>query len=320
MFTFQSFFKKPFVLRRGSNNFIKWDGDPYKAQIRFDAVYQADNVSFTPLASSLSLSDQLQNYRGDVNVIAQLSGDLFRPAFNFKIEMPENSPAANDPSLMFGLQQIERNPNEMNKQVTYLIVFNSFAPFEGSSAGYRPLNEFAYSTLSGILFGGVNRLLNQQLSKLFNNNDLSFNFTGSLYNPDLLGVNNNGFNLQANAGISIGLPIHDRVQVTFGGTFNIPIGDAYGQTNLNQEFRLFPDVNVDILINQSGSVRATFFYNQSPTFFGAGSAGDPNRRAGAKVSYRKEFNSIRELLFGKQKGHKKDTTNKVSDSTNVTSQ
>src|SRR3712207_7865228 len=51
---------------RGANNYIEWTGDPYKAQIRFDAVYQADNVSFTPLASSLSLSDQLQNYRGDV--------------------------------------------------------------------------------------------------------------------------------------------------------------------------------------------------------------------------------------------------------------
>ena len=320
LFTFQSFFKKPFVLRRGSNNFIKWDGDPYNAQIRFDAVYQADNVSFTPLASSLSLSDQLQNYRGDVNVIAQLSGDLFRPAFNFKLEVPENSPAANDPSLMFGLQQIERNPNEINKQVTYLIVFNSFAPYEGNSSNYRPLNEFAYSTLSGLLFGGVNRLLNQQLSKLFNNNDLSFNFTGSLYNPDLLG-RDRGFNLQANAGISIGLPLNDRVQVTFGGTFNIPIGDTYGQSNLNQEFRLFPDVNVDLLINQSGSIRATFFYNQSPAVFpGAGSAGDPNRRAGAKISYRKEFNSIRELIFGKHRGNEKDTTKKRMDSTTVIGQ
>ncbi len=307
LFTFQSFFKKPFVLRRGANNYIEWTGDPYKAQIRFDAVYQADNVSFTPLAGSLSLSDQFQNYRGDVNVVAQLSGELFRPDFNFKIEFPENSPANNDPSLAFGIQQIEKDPNEINKQVTYLIVFNSFAPYESNNTSYRPLNEFAYSTLSGLLFGGVNRLLNQQLSKIFRNNDLTFNFTGSLYNRDLVGQAAGDFKInQANAGVSIGLPLNDRVQVTFGGTFNIPIGDSYGQTNFDQEFRLFPDVNVDLLINRSGSIRATFFYNQSPSIFpGTGSAGDPNRRAGAKISYRKEFNSIREFLFGKPNGYKR---------------
>ncbi|WP_148661265.1 translocation/assembly module TamB domain-containing protein [Flavisolibacter tropicus] len=320
LFTFQSFFKKPFVLRPGSNNYIEWTGDPYKAQIRFDAVYQADNVSFTPLANSLSLSDRYQNFRGDVNVITQLSGDLFRPSFSFKIEVPENSPAANEPSLLFGLQQIERNPNEINKQVTYLIVFNSFAPYENSAGGYKPLNEFAYSTLSGLLFGGVNRLLNQQLSKLLGNNDVSFNFTGSLYNPDLLNQDK-GLNLQANAGVSIGVPLNDRIQVTFGGTFNIPISE-YGQSNLNQQFRLFPDVNVNMLLNQSGSIRATFFYNQSPSLFpGSGPAGDPDRRAGAKVSYRKEFNSLSEFLFGKKKGTPKakvkDSTSKASDSTTV---
>jgi hypothetical protein len=33
LFTFQSFFKKPFVLRQGANNYIEWSGDPYKANI-----------------------------------------------------------------------------------------------------------------------------------------------------------------------------------------------------------------------------------------------------------------------------------------------
>lgn len=325
LFTFQSFFKKPFVLRRGSNNYIEWTGDPYKAQIRFDAVYQANNVSFTPLATSLSLSDQFQNYRGDVNVVAQLSGELFRPNFNFKLEFPENSPAHNDPSLTFGIQQIEKNPNEINKQVTYLIVFNSFAPYESNTTSYRPLNEFAYSTLSGLLFGGVNRLLNQQLSKLLRNNDLTFNFTGSLYNRDLVAINGERGSFipnQANAGISIGLPLNDRIQVTFGGTFNIPIGDAE-QRDFNQEFRLFPDVNVDLLINRSGSIRATFFYNQSPAlFFGSGATGDPNQRAGAKISYRKEFNSIREFLFGKPKGKRKEVSANTTgtDTTTVANQ
>ena len=56
VYTFQSFFKKPFVLRKGANNYIEWTGDPYTAQIKFDAIYVAENVNFAPLASSLSLA------------------------------------------------------------------------------------------------------------------------------------------------------------------------------------------------------------------------------------------------------------------------
>jgi hypothetical protein len=236
LFTFQSFFKKPFELRKGGVNYIEWNGDPYDAQIRFDAVYQAKNVSFTPLATSLSLDQQFNRYRGDVNVIAKLSGELFRPTFNFKIDFPENSIANSNPSLAFGIQQIERNPNEINKQVTYLIVFNSFAPFESGQASYNPLNEFAYSTISGLFFGEVNRRLNQLLSKILRNNDLTFNFTGSLYNRNLISQSR-GFNInQATAGVSVGLPLlNDRVQITFGGTFDVPLG-----ADIEQKFRLFP--------------------------------------------------------------------------------
>ncbi|MEJ7912740.1 MAG: hypothetical protein WKF70_06275, partial [Chitinophagaceae bacterium] len=155
VYTFQSFFKKPFVLRRSSNNYIEWTGDPYTAQINFEAVYTAENVSFAPLASSLQLSN-FDSYREDVYVVAQFSGELFRPTFNFKLEFPDNSRARNDPSLTFGIQQIEKNTNEINKQVTYLIVTNSFAPFESNVTGYNPLNEFAYSTISGLFFGEIN--------------------------------------------------------------------------------------------------------------------------------------------------------------------
>jgi hypothetical protein len=53
LFTFQSFFKKPFVLRKNGNNYIEWTGDPYAATIRFEAGYQANDVSLAPLASRI---------------------------------------------------------------------------------------------------------------------------------------------------------------------------------------------------------------------------------------------------------------------------
>ena len=304
LFTFQSFFKKPFQLRPNGNNFIEWTGDPYTAQIQFDAVYRAENVSFTPLASSLSLNDQIKNYRGDVNVVALLSGELFKPTFTFKLEFPENSAAFTDPTLAFGIQQIEKNANELNKQVTYLIVFNSFAPYESTSS-YNPLNEFAYSTISGLFFGEINKRLNQLLSKILKNNELTFNFTGSLYNRNPIDQSSKGFKInQTDFNVSFGRSfLNERAQILVGGTLDVPI-----ESDLEQSIRLFPDVSLELLINKSGTLRATFFYSQNPDFvFGSAQASGRNQKAGAKLSYRKEFPSLANIFLGRPKGKRKDT-------------
>ncbi|HVE60851.1 MAG TPA: translocation/assembly module TamB domain-containing protein, partial [Chitinophagaceae bacterium] len=299
LFTFQSFFKKPFVLRAGANNYIEWTGDPYTANIRFEAVYRAENVNFAPLGASLDL-DNLQNYRGDVNVVATLTGELFKPTFTFKLEFPENI-TNNNPSLTFGIQQIENNQNEINKQVTYLIVFNSFAPYQTSFTS--SLNELAYSTISGLLFGEVNKRLNQLLSKILRNDDVTFNFTGSVYNRNLIDRNTRGFDInQTDLNFSVGYPLfNDRVQITFGGTFDIPL-----ESDIEQSIRLFPDVNISLLINKSGTVRATFFYTQTadPLIGGSNLNTLRTQRAGVKLSYRKEIESL-SALFGKKKAKKK---------------
>jgi hypothetical protein len=304
LFTFQSFFKKPFVLRKGSGSFIEWTGDPYAARIQFDAQYTAKNVSFAPLINTLALNDtRLEKQRGDVNVVALLTGELFHPQFQFRLEFPESSNQINNnPVVAYGLQQIEKNPNEINKQVTYLIVFNSFAPYEsGQQTTYSALNEFAYSTISGMFFGEVNRRLNQLLSKILGNNNFTFNFTGSLYNRNLIDQNAKGFKInQSNLNVSVSAPlVKERVQITFGSTFDVPI-----QSDIQQTIQIFPDVSVDWLINKTGSIRATFFYSQSPDLLVSGTTTNSsihNHRAGVKLSYRKEFSSIKDLFTGRNK-------------------
>lgn len=298
LFTFQSFFQKFFEVRKGSNSFIEWTGDPYAARIQFDAVYRAKNVSFAPLVNTLALNDtRLEKERGDVNVIALLTGELFHPDFKFSLEFPENSRINTNPVVAYGLQQIEKNPNEINKQVTYLIVFNSFAPYEQQTT-YRALNEFAYSTISGMFFGEVNRRLNDLLSRILGNNNFTFNFTGSLYNRNLIDQNAKGFKInQGNLDVSVSAPlIKERVQITFGTTFDVPI-----QSDIQQTIQVFPDVSVDWLINKTGSIRATFFYSQTPDLLTGTQTTTKNQRAGVKLSYRKEFNSIKDLFTSKKK-------------------
>ncbi|HEX2535332.1 MAG TPA: translocation/assembly module TamB domain-containing protein, partial [Chitinophagaceae bacterium] len=290
VFTFQSFFKKPFVLRKGGNSFIKWTGDPYDADIRFDAMFQAVDVNFTPLNNTLNVGTGTKNLRDDVNVIAVLTGKLFRPIFNFDLEFP-NPTLSNNPGVQFGLQQIKQNPNELNKQVTYLIVFNSFAPIENtSSAGANTLYEFSYNTLSGLLFGEVNKRLNQLLSRILRNNDLSVNFTGSLYNRSLVQNQRGGFNInQGNVNVNVNMPLlNDRFQISFGSTVDIPLQSVNSQVT---QVHFLPDVALEWLINKSGSIRATFFYRQNLDFLGS-NEGLRTVRSGASIAYRREFDRL----------------------------
>jgi hypothetical protein len=199
------------------------------------------------------------------------------------------------------IQQIERNTNELNKQVTYLIVFNSFAPFENSGTTVNPLNEFAYSTISGLFFGEVNKRLNQLLSKILRNNDLTVNFTGSLYNSDPVPQTSRAvLPNQSNLNINVGLPLmKERLLVTLGSSFDIPL-----QSNQQQSFQLLPDVMVEFLINKSGTIRATFFYRQTPDY--GAIANNQTQRAGANLAYRRDFNSLSEFLLNRKKGNRKN--------------
>lgn len=321
LFTFQTFFKKPFTLKPNANNFIRWSGDPYNAQVNLQAVYNAENVRFAPLVQSLALNDsRLERARGDVYVAVTLTGALFQPKFDFKLDFPETSPVRSNPSFAYGLQQIEGNPNEITKQVTYLIVFNAFAPYQtGEGQGSNVINDFTFTTLSGLLFSQVNKVLNQVLGRVLANNKVTLNFSGSLYNRDLVTQTNRGFGINTTSfNLSLSAPAGDRVQITFGGTFDVPI-PGNNSNDINQRIYLYPDVSVDVLINKSGSIRATFFYTQSPDVVVSGAYVNPikSQRAGAKLSYRKEFNSLREL-FSRRKKPVADSTRVNAEATDPT--
>ena len=86
LFTFQSFFKKPFELRKDAENYIEWNGDPMDANIKFEALYKAERVSFAPLARLKQISSGASNARGDVYVVAKLSEKLFKPKIEFSLD------------------------------------------------------------------------------------------------------------------------------------------------------------------------------------------------------------------------------------------
>ncbi len=109
----------------------------------------------------MNLDQAIARQRENVYVVVKLTGDLFKPNFKFELDFPPNSITKNDFAVASNIQQMEKNDNEINRQVTYLIVFNSFAPPENGQGG-GVLGEFTNSTISsisGIFFNEINRKL-----------------------------------------------------------------------------------------------------------------------------------------------------------------
>ena len=305
VFTFQSVFKRPFELKKDAVNFIEWSGDPYKANIRLEAQYKASKVSFAPLANSFSLDNRVLSAREDVYVTALLTGDLFKPNIEFSLDFPENSIVNSDQTLSFNIQQLQNNSNELNKQVSYLIVFNSFAPVEnglsGSSIG-STLSEFATSTVSGIISNVINNELNKRLAQILKSDKYKVNFSGSLYNKNPFGEGgSSSFALGSSFGLSFSGPLFtDRIIFSVGGNLDAPL-----QSDVQQEVQLLPDITIEVLINKSGTVRATFFHKQNIDYL-TGTTGTTNtksQRTGASLAYKKDFNHLGDL-FNKKKRNK----------------
>jgi hypothetical protein len=210
------------------------------------------------------------------------------------------------------IQQMENNPNEINRQVTYLIVFNSFAPQEtqsaqsaGSASFGSTLNEFTYSTissLSGLFFNEINKKLNSELSKILKTDNVSVNFSGSVYNRNLLDQQSSSFNInQSTVGVNVPISMFkDRFVLTLGSTLDVPL-----QSTIQQNVQFLPDVTAEWLINESGSIRASFFYRQNLDYLTTSSTGAARtKRTGANIAYRKEFDSLSQFFESKKKKKK----------------
>lgn len=297
LFTFQSFFKKPFEIRKGNNNYIEWTGDPYDATIKFEAVYRADRVSFAPLASTLNLTSNVSNSRSDVYVVARLTDKLFQPSLAFYLDFPANSVANSNPELGLMLRQLQQNVNELNRQVTYLIVFNSFAPNEiGGSLAGTGVN---VSTISGMLLSVLSDQINKLFTNLLKSDKYHINLNTSLYNRNLLASSPTALNLGSNVNFSIGRSfLNNRFVISTGLGLDAPIG--LGSTSsVQQSILLLPDVTMEWLVNSTGTIRASFFYRTNADYLTASSNSTAfrSRRAGVSLSLKRES----DRLFGRNK-------------------
>ena len=314
-FNFQSLVTKPFILEEGAGNFIEWNGDPLDARINIEAKYITKEVRFSDLTSGLSknsvgnFSDIVQTYRGNVYVIAKLTGKLSQPIIDFKLLFPAESPINNDITAASFLKRIESDKNELLKQITYLIVLNSFAPY-GENRVNTSGNSLIGNTLSSVFASKLNNIVANTLSKIMGKN-LSIDFNASFYSSaDLLSGNSSILNSfersQVNLKIGTGL-FNNKVIITFGSDFDFKFANNSAvNSSIAGGFQYLPNVKVEFILSKDRRLKAIVFYNNLPD---PTTPSGQRNRSGASLSYQRDFNR----LLGKKPEVVKDSMNIQAD-------
>ena len=285
-FNFQTFLKKYFTVNSGS---ITWNGDPLKAQIDIVAQYLASNVDFSNISSVLSSSSNAQtfNQKGDLIILAHLTKTLLKPEIDFEFELPETSPLKTDFFVVKRLQQFQEDKNDLNKQVTSLLLFNTFISntqgFLNASSGYNVLS----STIGGVVSNLVSGFFNNFLQKYVKNTSLYFDLNSSLgSSPVDLQANVAQLQAAAKSGFIFTL-LNGRLIISAG--VNVDYNNPYIYNRSNNVF-VTPDITVEFLVTRDGRVRVVGFNRTNYDLLGE------RNKTGTNLSYRKDFDKLSELF------------------------
>jgi len=307
-FSFQSFIKKPFVFMQGADNFIQWTGDPYDADINIQAVYEAENIQFSDLdnsktgTSSINNTGKARTYRGPVWVVTTLKDKLMHPTISFELQLPPNSEIRNDASAYLTLLQINQEPSELNKQVAFLLVFNSFGPLNNSGGIYT-----ANDAVGGIFVSSISSYISNSLSTQFSNyfqrvfkdKSLRVNFNTALYNGSALENQADQTTTYDRTNLNLSVIksfLKDRLTFTVGSALDFGITPTQ-TTSASTQF--LPNVTAEYKLTENGNVVLTFFYRDSYNYLSIGS--HTMNSSGTSISYRRDFDRLDEIFKKKKK-------------------
>ena len=143
LFTALDVFPKKFVIDRGGT--ITWSGDPYDAQIDLSALYNLKASPYRLVSSSITTDEEKAAYNRLIDVTSKLylKGNLFSPDIKFDFDIPsieDLGAGVNNSHLARVVAQIKNEPEELNRQVFSLLIFNSFMTPTFASEGNSRFN------------------------------------------------------------------------------------------------------------------------------------------------------------------------------------
>lgn len=232
---------------------IYWDGRPEDAQLDLKAIYQ------TTANPSVLLDNPSTSQKIPVEAAIIISGSLSSPEFEYDITFPNVSSVVKS-ELEFKLE----DKQQREQQVIFLVATGSFSG-QGFSA------EQGTSTIVEGVSGMVNDIFADEDGKL----NVGVAYTQGRRTPDLQTADR--------LGVSFTTEISDRILVN--GKVGVPVGGV-------SESTLAGDLEVQLLLNEDGTLRLHFFNREAPMqFIGE----DQGFEQGAGISYSVDFDDFKEL-------------------------
>ncbi len=218
-------FKRNFDIVQGSS--VEFNGDPLNARFNVTAKYTAKATPYDLIKNETTLNStdiSAAQKRQKVEVIMKMKGNLAGPELSFDIALPEAEGTVVSSEIQRKLVELRNDPNELNKQVLGLLLFEGFIVSSGGA-------DFG-STGSSVVLGSVSNFVSKQLNQLADKyiKGVQINFDVSSYQS--IYANDGAGENVTELGIGVTKEINDRLSIKAGG--NVDINSDSQKTGFSQ--------------------------------------------------------------------------------------
>lgn len=251
---------------------IRWEGEPMGAILNLEAIYKTQaNPSVLIESSSFSANRKI-----DTEVSIIINGSLSNPEPDFNINFPTLSSVSKS-EIDYRLQSKDVRQN----QAFALLAFGSFTTQENAG-------NVAY----GSLFEKASSLFND----IFSDEDAKLKLGASYSQGDPLNQ------VSDRVGVTLSTQINDKISIN--GKVGVPVGGV-------TESVLVGDVEVQLQLNEDGSLRATVFNKENDLSFNLGQG--IGYTQGIGLNYSVDFDTFKEFLLKVFKKSKLETQKSSSE-------
>ncbi|WP_317171453.1 translocation/assembly module TamB domain-containing protein [Tamlana sp. I1] len=158
---------------------VTWSGNPFDAEMDIKAIYNLETSATGLMASSSSganISDKSKFQQVvPFYVYLNIDGELSAPKISFSLDMPESDRGIANGQVYGRVQQINQEPDALNKQVFSLLVLNRFYPDSNSDGSAGGFNTIARDNLNSALSDQLNVFSDKLLNSSGFNLDFKLN-------------------------------------------------------------------------------------------------------------------------------------------------
>jgi hypothetical protein len=288
-FSLQSWFRKPFIIQKGST--INWAGNPYDATINIVAKYLAPKVSLNDLIATANNSSSYST--ADLEVTALMTKTLAKPEIKFGINYV-NGTQKTDPQIETILELIRKDENVLNKQVAFLVLFDRLLPYSTAvNIGSEGL-AVGINTLSDLLAKEATSVINRLLKDAFKTGNIQANIDFRTYSPGGIQAS-----VLERASSNIGLQwnwLDNRTSITITGNFD------FGILGNQSTFQLLPNFLLEYKFKLDGTIVGTLFHRQALDALQTDTERNKRLSSGGGIAWRKESDDFWSIFgFRKKK-------------------